>query len=161
MALLAVAAVGCAPLRTDPGPSPSDRVDQALAALADGDLRLAQRYAEAVPEGDTTEAGRQALLVRAMVALDPRSPSRSPGQGAELAARYAAAAPNEADAALGRFLYALALDLGAKPPATSAAAAEAMPQLAGPSLAGRLVELERAVARLRSELARIQETLKP
>ena len=51
---------------------------------------------------------------------------------------------------------ALALDLGAAPDR-----AAGLPQLAVRPLATRIQELERAVARLRTELARIQETLKP
>lgn len=159
--IVAAAVWSCATARTDPRPVPADQLSLALQALEAGDVRLAQRYAEALPDDDSTELGRRTLLVRALLALDPRSTDRAPARGAALAARYVATAPDPLDAVLGRFLYAVALDLGAKAPAGAPAGAAALPQLGGPSLAGRLVELEQAVARLRSELTRIQETLKP
>lgn len=147
---------GCVTTPSPARPAPAARVDLALQALERGDLRQARRHLDAVPESDSTAPGRRAMLVRALVALDPRNPDRSPTRGAALAARYVATAPDPLDAAVGRFLYAVALDLGAPSPGAAAPA-----RLSGPTLAGRLAELEQAVARLRSELARIQETLKP
>jgi hypothetical protein len=152
---LIVLASACAPAPRRSEPAPRDLLVDALGALEAGDVRLAFERANAIPM-DSSAASRQVLLLRALLALDPRNPDRSPGQGAALAARYVAGAHNRSDAAIGIFLYALALDLGAAPDSTAG-----LPQLAGRPLATRIQELERAVARLRTELARIQETLKP
>jgi hypothetical protein len=145
----------CAPGQRRSEPAPRDLLVQALGALEAGDVRLAFERANAIP-ADSSAASRQVLLLQALLALDPRNPDRSPEQGAALSARYVASANDRADAAVGIFLYALALDLGAAPDR-----AAGLPQLAVRPLATRIQELERAVARLRTELARIQETLKP
>lgn len=152
---LLLAASACTPVRRQAEPAPRDLLIQALGALEAGDVRLAFQRANAIPV-DSSPASRQVLLLRALLALDPRNPDRSPDQGAAFSARYVASANDRADAAIGIFLYALALDLGAPPDTTAG-----LPQLAVRPLATRLQELERAVARLRTELARIQETLKP
>jgi hypothetical protein len=152
---LLLTAGACAPARPAPQPAPRDVLLQALGALEAGDVRLAFRRANAIPE-DSSADSRQVVLLRALLALDPRNPDRSPDEGAALAARYLAGAKDRQDAALGIFLYALAVDLGAPPDTTSG-----LPELAARPLATRLQELERAVARLRTELQRIQETLKP
>ena len=152
---LLLAASACTPVRRQAEPAPRDLLIQALGALEAGDVRLAFQRANAIPV-DSSAASRQVLLLRALLALDPRNPDRAPDQGAAFAARYVASANDRSDAAIGIFLYALALDLGAPPDTTAG-----LPQLAVRPLATRLQELERAVARLRTELARIQETLKP
>jgi hypothetical protein len=156
IAILVVGACAAPRSAHQTAPAPADRLRAALAAHEAGDVPLAAKHAAAIVPDTSTRAGRLALLLQALVALDPRNPGRAPQRGATLAAQYLAAAHDEGDAALGRFLYAMALDQGATPD-TSAG----LPQLSGRPLAHRLQELERAVARLRTELARIQETLKP
>jgi len=152
---LLLAAGACTPAPRRAEPAPRDLLVQALGALEAGDVRLAFERANAIPV-DSSAASRQVVLLRALLALDPRNPDRSPEQGAALAARYVSSANDRSDAAIGIFLYALALDLGAPQDTTAG-----LPHLPVRPLAARLQELERAVARLRTELARIQETLKP
>jgi hypothetical protein len=153
-ALLLLAAGGCAAGPAPQAPSPTTLFAQALDATEAGNIPLAVKRLDAIP--DSSSLSRQALLLKALLALDPRNPSRAPGQAADLAAQYSATARNRVDAALGTFLYAMALDLGA-PPDSGASSLH----LPARTLASRLQELEQAVARLRTELARIQETLKP
>jgi hypothetical protein len=150
---LAVAACAVAPATREP--APADAYAGAIEALDAGNVALAAQRAERGAT-DSSADGRHLLLLRAWLALDPRNPARQPERGATLAVRYIAGARDRADAALGMFLYAVALDLGAPPDASAG-----LPRLPARPLADRLQELERAVARLRSELARIQETLKP
>jgi hypothetical protein len=140
-------------------PAPTEPLTLALAALERGDLTRATLHAEAVPPDEGSATSRQALLLRTLLALDPRNPARAPERAAALATQYVDGAEDPWDAALGRFLYSMALDLGAPPEAGTSTGA-AMPRLAGPPLAARLQELERSLARLRGELARIQATLK-
>jgi hypothetical protein len=148
-------AAGCALAAPSREPAPADAIAQSLQALDSGNVVQAARRAD-LSTPDSTRDGRRLLLLQTLLSLDPRNPAREPETGAELAARYIAGARDRDDAALGMFLYAVAVDLGATPD-TSAG----MPRMPIRSLAGRLQELERAIARLRTELARIQETLKP
>lgn len=157
--MVAVALAGCVPA-PDSSPSPETLMVRTLEALDRGDLDAAARHARALPVDDTSPAGRRALLLRALVGLDPRAPARAPNQAADAAARYAASAPDALDAALGRLLYSLAIDLGAEPMGSAPAGRGDLPQLRGPTVAARLAELERVVKELRTELARIQATLK-
>jgi len=159
LCMVALAATGCVPPR-EPAPSPESRMTLTLAALERGDLDAAARHARALPDDDTSAPGRRALLLRALVGLDPRNPVRAPNQAAHAAARYTASAPDPLDAALGRLLYGLAIDLGATPTGGAMVADGDLPRLSGPTVAGRLEALERVVKELRSELARIQATLK-
>jgi hypothetical protein len=153
---LLLAAGGCVLARPTTQSRPADPLERVLEAQASGDVALAAARAAALRPDTSSAAGRTALLLQALLALDPRNPARSPKQGAALAARYLETNPNDVDAAVARFLYAMALDLGAVPDT-----ANGLPQLDRAALANRLQELERAVQRLRAELARIQETLKP
>lgn len=157
IALLALAA--CVPVR-EPAPSPESLMTLTLTALERGDLDAAARHARALPVDDTSARGRHALLLRALVGLDPRNRVRAPNQAADAAARYAATASDPLDAALGRLLYGLSVDLGAAPSGGGVVAGGELPRLTGPTVAGRLEELERVVKELRTELARIQATLK-
>lgn len=154
-----LATMGCLPPREPSPPSPETLVGMTLAALELGDVGAAAQHARALPAEDTSPSGRRALLLRAVVGLDPRNPVRAPNQAADAAARYTATAPDPLDAALGRFLYGMALDLGAAPVGGMTKETE-LPRLKGPTLASRLEELELSVKQLRGELARIQATLK-
>jgi hypothetical protein len=149
-----MAALGCAVAPPPPEVAPRDALSAALEALDRGDFAEAAQRARA-GAADSTRDGRRLLLIQALLALDPRNPARVPERGAELAVRYLSSARDPEDSALGMFLYAVAIDLGATP---DSAAGVPLPAR---TLAGRLQELERAVTRLRTELARIQETLKP
>jgi hypothetical protein len=155
-ALVALAA--CVPPREPAAPNPETLMALTVDALERGDLDAAARHARSLPTTDTSVRGRQALLLRALVGLDPRNRVRAPNQAADAAARYATSARDPLDAALGRLLYGLAVDLGAVP--TGATAAGELPRLPNPTLAARIEELERVVRELRGELARIQATLK-
>jgi hypothetical protein len=152
--------VGCVPRRESATPSPETLMALTLDALERGDLNAAARHARSLPTTNTSPRGRQALLLRALVGLDPRNPVRAPNQAAHAAARYAASAPDPLDAALGRLLYSLAVDLGAVPTGGGGTAGAELPRLRSPTVAARLEELERVVRELRGELARIQATLK-
>jgi hypothetical protein len=155
LAPLLLAAGACALARPAAAPGPTDRMESAIAAQEAGDVERAASLTAAIAD-TSSEVGRTALLLQALLALDPRNPQRSPKRGAALAARYLETDPDDLNAAVARFLYAMALDLGAVPDT-----ADGLPQLDRRALANRLQELERAVLRLRAELARIQETLKP
>jgi len=157
--MVSLALAGCVPA-PESSPSPETLMARTLEALDRGDLDAAAQHARALPDDDTSRAGRRALLLRALVGLDPRVPARAPNQAAAAAARYAATAPDALDAALGRLLYSLAIDLGAKPMGGGPAGRGDLPQLRGPTVAARLAELERVVKELRTELARIQATLR-
>jgi hypothetical protein len=158
LGLLAV--LGCAPHGRSAAPGPETVMALTLDALERGDLNAAARHARSLPTADTSPRGRQALLLRALVGLDPRNPVRAPNQAADAAARYAASARDPVDAALGRLLYGIAVDLGAVPTEGGATSGGALPRLRQPTMAARLQELERVVKELRGELARIQATLK-
>lgn len=155
-----LATMGCVPQRESTPPSPETLMGMTLAALELGDLGAAARHARELPMDDSTPAGRRALLLRALVGLDPRNPGRAPNQAADAAARYTAGSPDPLDAALGRLLYGIALDLGADPAIGAKSTADDLPKLTGPTVASRLSELERVVKDLKGELARIQATLK-
>jgi hypothetical protein len=147
-------AAGCAVAPQQREPAPAAVVAHSLDALESGNVAQAVKRAD-MSAPDSTRDGRRLLLLQALLALDPRNPNREPDIGAALAARYFAVSQDRDDQALGMFLYAVALDLGATPDSTVGLLHSIRP------LASRLQELERAVARLRTELARIQETLKP
>jgi hypothetical protein len=153
---LLLAAGGCVLARPLVEPQPVTLMESALKAHEAGDVELAASRAAAAAADTSSTVWRTALLLQALSALDPRNPARSPKQGAAFAARYLETDPNDVNAAVARFLYTMALDLGAVPDT-----ANGLPQLDRLAMANRLQELERAVVRLRAELARIQETLKP
>ncbi|HET7039700.1 MAG TPA: hypothetical protein VFH97_07420, partial [Gemmatimonadales bacterium] len=115
LASLLLAAGACALARPAQQPRPADYLESALEAQAAGDIELAAARAAAVGADESSAVGRMALLLQAMLALDPRNPERSPKQGAVLAARYLETGQDGANAAVARFLYAMALDLGAAP----------------------------------------------
>jgi hypothetical protein len=155
-----LATMACAPSREPAPPGPETLMGLTLTALDRGDFDEAAGHARLLPVGDTTPAGRRALLLRALVGLDPRNGARAPNQAADAAARYTAAAPDPLDAALGRLLYSIALDLGADPSVGASATTAELPRLSTPTIASRLTDLERVVKNLRGELERIQATLK-
>jgi hypothetical protein len=152
--------LGCVPPPESATPHPEALLALTLDALERGDLNAAARHARSLPTTDTSPRGRRALLLRALVGLDPRNPVRAPNQAADAAARYAASASDPLDAAVGRLLYGLAVDLGAVPTGGGVSAGGELPRLRGPTVAARLEALERVVKELRGELARIQATLK-
>lgn len=143
--------------------SPTDHMAVALAALDRNELPTALDHLRAIvaaEPGGSLE--RQARLLAAAIALDPRNPARDPKLGAELAAGHRASAGQPWEAVLAQSLYALALDLGARPDARILRSASApLPTLPARPLAVRLRDLESTVAQLQEELKRIRETLKP
>jgi len=141
--------------------TPVEHLQVGLDALDGGDLSGALRHLEAAAEFGDGGIARQARLLGAAVALDPRNPSRDPNLAARLAGPTAGDAGSEWEAALGRTLYSIALDLGAGQAAVSSETAADLPHLTAPSLAARMQKLESTVAELRKELERIRETLKP
>lgn len=123
---------GCASMR---GPSPDESTTiepdpnaapdaelalrLALRALDAGNVSFARRRLERIAADcrATDPAIRQrAALVLASIALDPRHPDGTPDEAALIAARVLQdASPGDADAALARSLYLIALDRGAAP----------------------------------------------
>jgi len=141
--------------------TPAEHVQVGLDALDGGDLGGAMRHLEAAAKHGDGAVARQARLLGAAVALDPRNPARDPNLAARLAGRTAGDPGSAWEAALARTLYSIALDLGAGQAAVSSETAADLPHLAAPSLASRMQQLESTVAELRRELERIRETLKP
>ncbi len=153
----------CAPTGGRTATSPTDHMSVALSALDRNELPTALdhlRTVVAAEPGGTLE--RQARLLAAAIALDPRNPARDPKLGAELAAGHKPSSGEPWEAVLAQSLYALALDLGARPDSRIVRDASApLPTLPARPLAVRLRELESTVAQLQEELKRIRETLKP
>jgi len=163
-ALLAVMGVeGCAARQGTHTLTPAERVQTALDALAQDDLSAATVHLTAAAEATDGSLERQARLLGAAVALDPRNPARDANLAARLAEGVATDVGPEWEVALARTLYSLALDLGATRSAAlrDSSRSTDLPQLSAPSLAARMQDLETAVAQLRQELTRIRETLKP
>lgn len=161
--LVVLGADACAPRQAPLPLTPAAHVQAALDALEQEDLGGATEHLTVAAETADGSLGRQARLLGAAVALDPRNPARDPNLAARMAGGVAIDDGAAWEAALARTLYSLALDLGATRTAsahTGAGSAD-LPHLSAPSLAARMRELESAVAELRQELARIRETLKP
>ncbi len=152
-----VLAAGCAAGTVRPEPTPMDRMEAAIAAVNRQEPATALQHLRAVvaaEPGGSLE--RDARLLGAAVALDPRNPDRDPDLGAELAAGYRPAATGDSGAALARTLFVLALYLGATPGphVVDGAPLAPLPALTVPAMAIRLSELE-------TELERIRKTLEP
>ncbi len=160
---MSILAVACASAGGRMATSPTDHMAVALEALDRNKLPTALDHLRAIvaaEPGGSLE--RQARLLAAAIALDPRNPARDPKLGAELAAGHRASAGEPWEAVLAQSLYALALDLGARPDSKVVQNATApLPTLATRPLATRLRDLEATVAQLQEELKRIRETLKP
>lgn len=114
-----VAAAGCGALRS-PGSAPeaAERLRAGAAALEEGDFTAAEadlRWAAA--RCGAGQYGREALLMLAVVHLDPRNPSRAPSLAADYAGRYLLRAETPPELrSLGRAVYLLALEHGGQPP---------------------------------------------
>jgi hypothetical protein len=166
-----VAAVACGRAGA-PVPVPaSTQLDGALDALDRGQHSVAVADLAALAgECPATPVARYALLLAASASLDPRNPSRDPTASAGFAARYLAAVPvgDSSGRPLAEVLYLLALELGGKaekvkqsPCQAPAGGAAPLPSARGPSVPERINALERELATLREELARIRKTLEP
>jgi hypothetical protein len=172
MALALVAATTACAGAHLPMPAPaSTRLNRAVDALERG------RHADAVAElvslagsCPATPVERYALLLATAASIDPRNPSRRLSEGAALAARYLATVPSDESGGrpLAQAFYLLAVELGAKPPPAAAqacpaasAAAVVLPVTEVPTVADRMRAMERELAGLREELARIRKTLEP
>ncbi|MBE0595162.1 MAG: hypothetical protein IH616_22465 [Gemmatimonadales bacterium] len=163
-ALLVVLGAAACATRQAPLPlTPAEHVQAGLDALEQDDLSSATEHLTAAAEAADGSLGRQARLLGAAVALDPRNPARDPNLAARMAGEVAIDEGAAWEAALARTLYSLSLDLGATGTAASRdlEGSADLPHLSAPSLAARMRQLETAVAELRQELARIRETLKP
>ncbi len=148
---------GCAAGTVQPGPTPTDRLESAVAAANRQEPALALQHLRAViaaEPGGSLE--RYARLLGAAVALDPRNPDRDPDLGAALAAGYRPASSDDAGAALARTLFVLALYLGATPgpDVVDAAPLAPLPALTVPAMTITISELQ-------NELNRIRKTLQP
>jgi hypothetical protein len=161
--LLVLGMEACAARQTPPTLTPAEHVQAGLDALDRGDLDGATVHLATAAELADGSLERQARLLGAAVALDPRNPARDPNLAASLAGGITAEEGSEWEAALARTLYSIALDLGATQTAVrrQTATATDLPHLSAPSLAARMQQLETTVAELRRELERIRETLKP
>jgi hypothetical protein len=105
----------------------------------------------------TPEFGARARLALTALELDPRNGSRSPSNGAALAAELISDPTVSGTAgALGEVLYLLARDLGADAPQDTSL----LPRLPGTPLATRLDLLQLERDRQRQEIARLQQELK-
>lgn len=148
---------GCAQTGVHTQPTPAQQLELAAAALARHQPDAAQRHLlvviDGAPGGDVE---RQARLLAAAVALDPRNPDRDPDLAARLAAGYRPTGASDWGAALARTLFVLALDYGAAPgpDIINGAPLAPLPALATPPMASRLHTLEQ-------ELVRIRKTLEP
>jgi hypothetical protein len=154
---------GCATRHATHELTPAEQVQVALDALAQDDLTTATVHLTAAADAADGSLERQARLLGAAVALDPRNPARDANLAARLARGVAIDGGPEWEVALARTLFSLALDLGATRTVASrdSTGSADLPYLSAPSLAVRMQELETAVAQLRQELTRIRETLKP
>jgi hypothetical protein len=166
-----LAAVACT--RIPPAePLPPARLDRAIRALERGDHATAVADLLVVAgRCPVTPLARQALLLAAGAAIDPRNPARQLDLGAVLAARYLAIVPADESGArpLAQTLYLLALELGATAPAaigcgvsmSAVAKGTMLPQADSPTVPARIGALERELERLRDELVRIRKALEP
>lgn len=159
--LAMAAALGCGHPQANRQPAPKERVDLALTALHQGDLALAALRLRPEDVSGNDVAGRRAVLLGALLALDARNADRDPDLAARLAGQYLTMARDPFDLALGNFVYGLAFDLGAAPRTRQPGTQAPLPRVPVPTLADRLRVLDSAVADLRAELTRVRETLKP
>lgn len=164
------AALACTP----PGPTPAavppvarDRVRESLErgnhAGAIAELLLVAGRCPVSP------GEREALLTAAALAVDPSNALRQVDLAANLSARYlATASRTDPGKPLAQSLYLVALELGGERVASAGCgrgdtALAALPHIAprGVPEPDRIRVLERELARLRDELARIRKTLEP
>lgn len=111
-----VIVTGCAVAGRGGTPDPQQRLELGLAALAEQDLLTAQEHLEWVYRNHPSEpVGMHALLALTAAELDPRNPTRSLWEGADLAGQllHSPHAP-EWTKPVGHTLYLMALELGAK-----------------------------------------------
>lgn len=158
------------------------RFESGIEALAAGDYAAAHEDLAWVAERFANQTdGQRAVVVLAVMELDPRNPARRTDVGTDLAATYLQLPDREAWVdPVARTIYLLGLELGAAEERAQRAerAAESprqLPTLPGPSvtarlrsveqerdrLAKRVTELETQVAAQEQEIQRIRRTIKP
>lgn len=119
-------ASGCAAVQTvteepqtDVAPDPEVALRHAVMALDAGDYRTARRRLDALARDCAPPSQRvrdRAALLLASIELDLGNPVGRPAEAATMAAQVLTrSTPGDADAALARLLYMLALDRGAEP----------------------------------------------
>jgi hypothetical protein len=147
---LAVTIAGCAFAGRGGSPDPEQRLQAGLAALAEQDMVRAQEHLEWVYRNHPSEpVGMHALLAMTAAELDPRNPTRSLWEGADLAAQLLHSPDAPAwTRPLGHTLYLVALELGANEERMAQAQAAldaALPTFPGTSLPTQLktVQAER------------------
>jgi len=163
---LLVLALGCgggppatAPAPVGLAPKSTDRLASGIHALELGKFEDAVEDFLWVAEREGgSRLGREALLLAMAADLDPRNRSRRLAEGAALAARYLAIAPPDDNARpVVLATYLMALELGAPEP--TGARAAGLPAPTAPPVNTRMLALERELAKLKDELARIRKTL--
>lgn len=161
--LLALALAGCAFAGKVGAPDPETRLEAGLAALAEHDMSTAQEHLEWVYRNHPSEpVGLQALLALTAAELDPRNPTRSLWESADLAAQllHSPDAPTWTRP-VGHTLYLVALELGAKEERMAQAQAAldaALPTLpGGVSLPAQLKAAEHERDQLRNTVDSLQQ----
>lgn len=149
---------GCAHLKGDVEPSPSERYRDGIAAWQEGDHeRAALLLGMTAASERETVLGESALLLLTALELDPRNTTGTPAQAALLADELIAGPRVSASTArIGEVFHLLAQELGAPPPSDSSGS----PRLLGEPLAARLDHLQAEHDRQRQELGRIQRELR-
>ena len=104
-------------------PADVDPLDQGAAAVQAGDYGAAsERFRQLASRCESGATGRQAVLLLAVAALDPRNPAASPDSAAALAAHFLMLPGTQPeDRATAETLYLAALNQGAAPPFDAAA----------------------------------------
>lgn len=153
--LTIVLAVGCAGALSRSEPTPDALLERAIAAIDRHEPATALQHLRAIVDAEPGGGlERQARLLAATVALDPRNPDRDPDLAARFAAGYRPDGDSDWGAALARTLFVLALDYGAAPAphVIDHAPLAPLPALTTPATAIRLRELERELERIRNAL---------
>ncbi|MGH7551671.1 MAG: hypothetical protein ACREMQ_01420 [Longimicrobiales bacterium] len=148
MTVLAAGITGCGLIRFTGEPTPDERLNLGVAALAQRDLPRAQEQLHWLYTNQWNKpVGRRAQLVAAAAELDPRHPDRRLWVGADMAARLLNPPAGETWLEpVAETLYLLSLELGANEERIARAeaardSAAALPKLPGPSFLAQLQEV--------------------
>jgi hypothetical protein len=158
----AVVLAGCALAGRGGEPDPETRLQLGLSALAEQDMVSAQEHLEWVYRNHPSEPiGTQAHLALIAAELDPRNPTRSLWNSADLAAQLLHAPDAPAwSRPLGHTLYLVALELGANEEriaqAEAALDAAGLPELNGQSFPAQIKTAQEERDRLQRQVDSLQ-----